>query len=263
MNKCENCGGYARVKYCSVSCQNKHQNSNKANIKYGVLTMFDVVCKKCGIIHQVQEREKIFPSKESYFCSRSCANSRVHSDETKKKLKAVLDQVRIKGVNLVEKVCDNCMCKFKTKPSKVGRFCSRRCVITWNNLNLGINKIGGLNSVQAQGKIKRSKNETYFADLCQQKFKSVKFNEPIFNGWDADIIIDDLKLAISWNGKWHYEKITKKHSVEQVQNRDKIKEKEIVKLGYQHYVIKDMGKWNKMFVENKFQEMLVFLKLIS
>ena len=32
----------------------------------------------------------------------------------------------------------------------------------------------------------------------------------IFNGWDADIILTDLKIAILWNGKWHYEKLTKK-----------------------------------------------------
>lgn len=38
----------------------------------------------------------------------------------------------------------------------------------------------------------------------------------MFNGWDADIIIEDLKIAILWNGKWHYEKITEKHSVSQV-----------------------------------------------
>lgn len=50
----------------------------------------------------------------------------------------------------------------------------------------------------------------------------------MFNGWDADIIIPNIKVAVLWNGKWHYEQIKKGHSVKQVQNRDKIKLKEIV-----------------------------------
>ena len=50
-----------------------------------------------------------------------------------------------------------------------------------------------------------------------------------------------MKIAILWNE----EKITKKHSIKQVQNRDIIKIKEIEKLGYTSYVIKDMGKYDE------------------
>lgn len=100
---------------------------------------------------------------------------------------------------------------------------------------------------------KRSKNEVYFANLCTEYFSSVRTNQPIFNGWDADIIIDDIKYAVLWNGKWHYEQITKKHSLKQVQNRDKIKLVEIWKSGYCPYVIQDMGKHNKSFVREEFE----------
>jgi hypothetical protein len=85
-------------------------------------------------------------------------------------------------------------------------------------------------------------------------------NEPIFNGWDADVILPIQKIAILWNGKWHYEKITKKHSVEQVQNRDKIKLDEINHLGYDSYIIKDLGKFNKKFVENEFHKFNKWLR---
>ena len=78
-------------------------------------------------------------------------------------------------------------------------------------------------------------------------------NEPIFNGWDADVILPIQKIAILWNGKWHYEKITKKHSVQQVQNRDKIKLDEIKNLGYDSYIIKDLGSFDKKFVEDEFR----------
>lgn len=45
-------------------------------------------------------------------------------------------------------------------------------------------------------------------------------------------------------------------SIEQIQNRDKIKIKEIEKCGYTPYVIKDMGKYNKAFVENELKKFI-------
>ena len=113
-------------------------------------------------------------------------------------------------------------------------------------------KMGKL-SVISQSKTRRSKNEIYFAELCKQYFINVLENKALFNGWDADVILENEKIAILWNGKWHYEKITKKHSVKQVQNRDKIKIKEIKNLGYEPYIIKDMGKYNRKFVEQQFE----------
>lgn len=95
-----------------------------------------------------------------------------------------------------------------------------------------------------------------FSKLCKERFKNVKTNERLFNGWDADIIIEDLKLAILWNGKWHYEKITKKHCLLQTQNRDKIKVKEIINCGYIPYIIKDMGGFNKELVESEFKKLV-------
>lgn len=85
----------------------------------------------------------------------------------------------------------------------------------------------------------------YFLNYVKSKFKDVTTNDPIFNGWDADIIIKDIKVAILWNGVWHYKKVTKDHSVSQVQNRDKIKINEIKKYGYTPYIIRDDGKFNE------------------
>ena len=65
-------------------------------------------------------------------------------------------------------------------------------------------------------------------------------NECLFNGWDADIIIKELKLAILWNGSWHYREMNfNNHSLKQVQNRDRIKLKEIKKLGWKFIIVKD------------------------
>ena len=119
---------------------------------------------------------------------------------------------------------------------------------------------GGCKGIQHQGDLRRSKNEIEFCKLCEEYFDNVKHNECIFNGWDADVIIEDIKFAVLWNGPWHYKQITKSHSVKQTQNRDKIKIKEIKESGWTPYIIKDMGKANKDFVKEKFDEFLKYLK---
>ena len=113
---------------------------------------------------------------------------------------------------------------------------------------------GGLISADSQNK--RSKNEKLFCEMCEFYFKNVKHNERIFNGWDADIIIEDFKIVVLWNGIWHYKQISKKQSLEQVQSRDKIKLKEIETCGYKAYIIKDMGKYNPIFVKDEFDKFL-------
>ena len=155
------------------------------------------------------------------------------------------------------KNCEYCdeEIKYRLKQKYLrGRFCSNSCRISWKNENDDLAKIAGRKSAKSQNK--RSKNEMYFANLCKCYFNEVLMNEQIFNGWDADIIVNDIKVAVMWNGIWHYEKVTKKHSLKQVQNRDKIKIKEIKKAGYIPYIIKDMGKENNKFVEKKFMEFI-------
>lgn len=130
-------------------------------------------------------------------------------------------------------------------------FCSLHCS----------NVSRGRNSVLKQNR--RSKNEVLFAKLCTNKFKNVKVNEPIFNGWDADIILPDYKVAVLWNGNWHHIKITKKHSLKQVQSRDKIKIYEIKNCGYFPYIINDYGRENSQFVDSEFKKLLNYLNFPS
>lgn len=78
------------------------------------------------------------------------------------------------------------------------------------------------------------------------------FTDKNGNHWDADIVIPKCKLAICYNGIWHYQQIGKKHSLKQVQSRDSIKESIIFDIGYVQYIIKDMGKFNEMFVYEQF-----------
>lgn len=126
------------------------------------------------------------------------------------------------------KYCDECLCNVRSENARKG------CL--------------------KQKEIRRSKNEINFSELCLDYFgeDDILLNFPLFDGWDADIIIKSLKLAILWNGKWHYEKITKSHSLKQVQNRDVIKIKKIVECGFVPYIIKDMGRESQSFVEKEF-----------
>ena len=84
----------------------------------------------------------------------------------------------------------------------------------------------------------RSKNEKKFFKLMSQKYDCLP-NERMFNGFDADVVILDLKLAIEWNGVWHYKKVCKTHSLEAAQSKDKRKLKEIKKMGFNLIAIKD------------------------
>jgi hypothetical protein len=149
-------------------------------------------------------------------------------------------------------ICEHCNEPFKTI-HKNRRFCGRKC----SSRHAG--HFGGLKS--SQSKINRSKNEINFYELCYSKFDNVLHNKPLFNGWDADIILLDLKIAILWNGPWHYRKCNKKHSVLQVQTRDKIKVDQIRKCGFKEYVIKDDGKENKEFVLLKFKQFIQSMSL--
>jgi hypothetical protein len=259
MNNCLYCGKPVKNKYCDVSCQNRHQNTKKAEVKYGEIKKFVVLCKKCNKEIEVEEREKIFPMKKSYYCSRSCANSRDHSEETKQQIRKSLIKdfnqfSKIKVEKIIKpRVCVNCGCEFENE-NKRKKCCCDDC--TSNKRKIGSIK-GGRQSVLNQNK--RSKNEILFGDLCMMNFADVRFNEPIFNGWDADVIIQDYKLAILWDGNWHHKQIGSKHSLLQVQNRDKIKIKEIIKSGYEPYIIKDYGKYDIDFVKKEFEKLKKYI----
>ncbi len=145
---------------------------------------------------------------------------------------------KARGNEIVQRRC-LCGVTFETQRKSSRKFCSpcKKEVLSKNGRLQGVS---------------RSKNEILFASMCLARFSNVQTNVPIFNEWDADVIIHDLKIAILWNGPWHRKKIKSKHSVLQVQNRDRIKMKEIQKAGYRPYVIDDPGKANPVFVEREF-----------
>jgi hypothetical protein len=282
--ECENCGTtfYIEKKRIKYALKNKldyfkycsHECSNKSKCK-----KHETKCETCGKVIIVNDSAYKKSKTKRFFCSKSCAakyNNKLRgerSQETKDKIKKSLfifyHPNDYSNTNLInkckERTCLVCGKKYTLK--KIGstkKMCSVECSESYRkNRNKFLsedskNKIreGGKHSSFIQNNNRRSKNEKLFCELCEKRFKTVKHNEPLFNGWDADIIIEDIKYAILWNGKWHYEKIKERHSLIQVQNRDRIKIEEIKKFGYKPYIIKDMGKYNAEFVKKEFEKFL-------
>jgi hypothetical protein len=82
----------------------------------------------------------------------------------------------------------------------------------------------------------------------------------MFNGRDADVIITSIKYAVSWNGVWHNKPIFGEEWLKKNQERDNRKHEEIIKCGYEHYVINDPDQYNKKFVEEQFAAFLGHLE---
>jgi hypothetical protein len=160
-----------------------------------------------------------------------------------------------KPVTLKPIICVTCKKEFQPKRSET-KLCSVEC--SHQFLRSDEYRKRAIENGQKGGKVsatrqcKRSKNEVYFSELCAREFE-ITTNEPFFDGWDADVIIHSEKTAILWNGIWHYKQIMKTQSLKQVQARDKVKTAIIEKCGYIPYVIKDMGKHDKAFVEQEFE----------
>lgn len=166
--------------------------------------------------------------------------------------------------------CKHCNIDFVPKDRE--NICSIECLKAYMQYRIDIGyykyigSIGGKVSASVQNR--RSKNEIMFAELCQKYLivsdkDRVLTNDRIFNGWDADVIILHMKLAVHWNGQWHYVKLRAKHDVEDVQRRDKLKYTEIEKCGYTNYIIKDMGGENDIFVKEEFNKFLLFISLFN
>ena len=107
----------------------------------------------------------------------------------------------IKRIKRGTKICGNCGIEFSLIGIRKEQiFCNKECYNKSEKLR-DLGRKFGLYSSQIQKETRRSKNEIYFFNLCKEKYNEVLNNEAIFNGWDADIIITNYKIAILWNGK--------------------------------------------------------------
>lgn len=229
ITECDECGIKVKIlpyrykqsehHFCSVKCLNVWNNKE----------LIEAACVGCGAFITTT-----LPHKNHAKCE-GCQNK----DRIKERTKD----------------CERCGIAFSFIAYSMGdrKYCDP-CVII-------VKSEGGRKSAESQGR--RSKNEILFAELCSEHF-NITTNEQCFkdkngNYWDADVILHDQKVAVLWNGIWHYKQVRKNHSVKQVQARDKIKKKVIKSNGYKVYVVKDLGKHNPEFVEKQFKKFLKFI----
>lgn len=255
-HNCKSCGAlltefYSSGEYCSRACANRRNQTDEIkqkisdgvdrhNLEVGIIPVkirSKSYCKDCGVMTS---------GGQSGYCVK-CGPS--HYNKNNKRVYKHGNQV----------LCGDCN-KPLHRRNKTGycNDCYRKHFGEWATEST-IERCIEAGKKSAQSQQRRSKNEIAFCELCEQYFTNVTHNQPIFNSWDADIILVDYKIAILWNGIWHYKQISKKQSLLQVQTRDKIKIDQIISCGYTPYIIKDMGKADKHKVENEFYEFVRWL----
>lgn len=268
--------------------------SNACSLKYKKKGFVSLICDQCKEIfsreRQQYDKDVANNKNAGTFCSRSCSAS-YHNNQriiagfyTKGQRKAAtcidcgIQTLIGKSASLTVARCKDCRIKNEKEKAKTYKTdnpilnCEMCLGLIENPTNFKrfcggcrekVNQARGRASAASQQR--RSKNEIHFANLCIAHFQDVYCNEPIFkdkngNGWDADVIIHDIKMAVMWNGIWHYKQISKTSSLKQIQSRDKIKHSVIKSNGYEVYIIKDMGKENPKFVEKEFKK---FIKTLT
>lgn len=221
------------TQYYNQSCN--AMNKGRAILKLEKLNTIDIYndspnfCIECNCYLAYNKRN-------NQFCSASCSvkyyNKKQKPAQTKKNISNGLKNYhdsKPKYCKVFFPTCVECHNVFCSKTNI--KFCSDKCRNEKHSKN---------GRIIAANNPRRSKDEIKLFELCLAEFESVEANLIIKDGWDADIVIDTLKIAILWNGPWHYTNMNiKGHSLLQVQNRDKIKKELFTRLGWKVLVYED------------------------
>jgi len=224
--------------------ENEKQRKIKLEKEYNTYRENPKKCLKCN-------NNIPFEKRNNNYCSRKCSNSRIWTEEDKlKKSKAyknsekcaaqVENQKEKFKKTMIDIICYCGKKNIKVSPntynSEKSYSCSNEvCKKTLKTMNM--RKSG---KASAAKRCKRSKLEVKLFNLLCNYFDNITHNDPIANGWDADILLHDYKIAILWNGPWHYKEMGfSNHSLSQVVNRDCIKIMEFEKIGWSVIIYED------------------------
>lgn len=251
-----------------LKCHLKHFCSSKCQ---GILKKKDYVnltCHLCKAHFSLipSEFEKRSKKTSKLCCSQQCANKiNIHrSEETRKKVSETLKRKYAEGIiihprplkNKAPYICSFCSKEFISKKKR--STCSKEC---YKNLLPSIGRKGGrVTSSLEFHKRNRSSNEKMFFTKIKEIYPDAIANKRLFDGWDADIIIPSQKLAIHWNGVWHYKSVMGNELLERVQQKDKLRYEAIEKHGYKNYIIQDLGPMNEEKVTKEYVDFLQNVK---
>jgi len=251
---CKTCGKsfeYCASKkglYCSRVCLGKSQQKRSFYL-----------CKFCG--EKFYRTPTDLRKSINMFCNSSC--SAKFNNKQRKRTKWTTEQINKvkenniklgrKGPNIHNLICKICQKSFiytRKNKSTCSLECYHAAIVSQGKTTWRINK----NSLHR--KIGRSYNEIRLYELIKMKFPDALHNQFIFNGFDADIIIPSLKLAIHWNGIWHYKQVISEQHFNSIVEKDKLRYSAIEKFGYTNYIIKDIkSRKNYKLVEDEFNKL--------
>ena len=226
---------------------------------------FKVECFKCKKEFEIKEFNVDIPKKDKYYCSRSCANSRIFTDETKQKISDKnKNQIPWNKSDKKIKICPVCKKEFEICLSESKKiYCSNICYLNDKNCSFRKKPSGGIRIGSGRGKCGWYKN--FWAD------SSWELAWIIYN-IDHNIIFERNHKGFEYyfNGKKYnfYQKFIVNEKFYEIKgyidnkNKSKIKQfsDELIiidKIGikpYIEYVIKKYGKnYIEMYEENPYK----------
>lgn len=177
------------VKYCKLKLNNQEreiycQTLSKAikssyDKKFGKIKSFFVNCSRCNSLIEIKEREKQFPKKEKYYCNRTCANTRKHTEKTKQRIK--------------NSICKN------------GLTLSENTTLLWKNPEYS-------KSILNHNICFSSKGERELRDWFIKTFPNEEWTyggHLVYNnlGISRDLYSKKLKICIEYDGEWHFKNL--------------------------------------------------------
>ena len=245
---CKNCSatlpnnpGYKQ--YCSLSCKKEHNTVT-------------VSCLFCS--EQFRTTPRSFKQPRKY-CSRECKSRHLS----------------------IECVC-RCCGKREVKPrSHHTVYCSRKCnALDREKKFTRVCKCGCGKQFKRAGSALKKNRGNYCSQACYLKYKtysSRSLNEELFfnrlkvifpaaeanvviNNREADVLLRDQKIAIHWNGAWHYKLIRGSSTLRLIQKRDTERYAIFEAAGYLNYIIRDDGGYDSDKVNTELKNFLNYIK---
>jgi YHS domain-containing protein len=126
------------------------------------------------------------------------------------------------------------------KSSKSGQvFCNKSCACSYNN-------------TKRQG-MRRSKSESLLHKLIVEAFPDLEVitnDRKLLDGYELDIAIPSLKLAIEWNGIVHFKPIYGQKKFDRIQQIDTKKRQKAKEVGIDLIVIADLVSTQEYVIES-------------
>lgn len=211
-------------KWCSEECYNKRK---------GAFTSGGSIIGNCLLCNERVLKYKSQIVSGNIFCNSKCSG--IFNAET----------IRNKLQKQVKRKCENCNLEISVTQSSLfnretrlyhkHKFCSRKC----NGIYLANQKLGIHDPSNTYTK-NRSSLEEFLEEKIRRNLPYLEIdlnNRSLIDGYELDIYIPEIKLAIEVNGICHFKKVYKNQKLEKMQQKDKYKIEKCKKLGIELIVI--------------------------